>query len=127
MALQKVVFKNQTIDYISEYDKDKNNPTVFVLSSITSEQKLIALTKLGNSIDSSGKIIDEKKAIEGFVFLCSVGLKEIKNFIDFEWKGWNEDAKELLCSTGLIYEIGSKILEINLMDGEFEKNLKLQR
>jgi len=81
------------------------------------------LTKLGNSIDASRKIVDEKKALEGFIYLCSVGLKEIKNFVDFEWKGWNDEAKELLCSTGLIFEIGAKILEINFVSEDFEKNL----
>lgn len=117
MEYKKTFLKNSTIDYISGAETNLSAPTIFVLGTVTSEDMLIAKTIFSQSV-GEGEIRNEKKLVEGYLHLCRAGLKEIKNMIDFTWAGWNEEAKSMLCETGLVFELGKKILDFNTVGAE---------
>jgi len=117
MDIKRAIFKAEEIDFVSSAETNPADPTIFVLGSITAEEKLVAQTILAQAVRQSG-IEDEGKLVKGYLALCKAGLKSIKNWSGFTWTGWTEEVKTLLCETGLVYEIGQKILELNTVGVE---------
>ena len=118
---KKLMLKNQVLEYQSKADPNSDDPTIFVLKTISAEDMLVAKLMVGNSLDVEGKITDEARAIKWLLYMCSKGIAEIKNFKGLTWAGYNAEVQSILIETNLVFEIGRKIYDLNSVK-EQEKN-----
>ncbi len=115
--------KEETFEYISRLDKDKNNPTIFLLGVLSSKDKLQfiedAFTADGN--------LDVKKLQSKSYDIAKAGLKGIKNLYNkktSEYEHITEISDEVLdrLPVVVVTELAGKIIEINYLAEEEEKN-----
>ncbi len=115
--------KEETFEYISRFDKDKNNPTIFLLGVLSGKDKLKfiedAFTADGN--------LDIKKLQSKSYDIVKTGLKGIKNLYNKKTGKYEhiiEITEEILdkLPTIVVTELAGKIIEINYLTEEEEKN-----
>lgn len=114
---------NETVEFVSEVEKGKDNPTKFIIGLLTNEQKL---KLVGKAIKADGSI-DNQQLQEDAVFIAKIGLRGIKNIWDKK-SGRAidvvviDDSAINMINLQVLYEIVGVILKVNFDAGELRKN-----
>jgi hypothetical protein len=108
---------NERIEYISDDDKGKDNPTIFILGNITHKDKLRLFT---GAIDKAGAV-DVSKLQDRCLDILKAGLKEIKNLNGKDYPTIDDVVVELI-SFKVVMELVGRILEYNFASDAEIKN-----
>ena len=105
---------DEYIEYVSKFDKDRTNPTIFLLGNIKALTN-IDFSRLGEKVNYS-VMVDVVKA----------GLKGIKNIYSKK-EGKHIDIYDVdkcinMLPPKVIMELANEIVRINFLDEEEEKN-----
>jgi len=115
--------KDEIFEYISNFDKNKNNPTIFELGVLDNRTKL---NLLKDAVDSRGEINISALQSKSYE-IVKAGLKKIRNLYNKKTKQY-EDIKNITDEVldklpmVVITELAGKIIEINFLSQEEEKN-----
>lgn len=115
--------KDEIFEYVSNFDKNKNNPTIFELGVLDNRTKL---NLLKDAVDSKGEV--NVNALQSKSYeIVKAGLKKIRNLYNKKTKQYEDienitdDVLDRLPMV-VITELAGKIIEINFLSREEEKN-----
>ena len=115
--------RDEVTEYISEFDKDKKDPTIFEIGILDNRAKL---TLLNGMIDSKGEL--DIKAFQNKSYeIVKAGLKKIRHLYNKKEQRFeilaeiNDEALNRL-SMVVITELAGKIIEMNFLTEQEGKN-----
>lgn len=107
----KALCSDETIDFVSAYDSDKENPTVFKLGVLTARDRVSLMLGMEDDAKKGGAIYDVMKK----------GVKEIKNLGGKDITIIDDSALNLV-PTKVLEEVFNRLVAVNFISEAEEKN-----
>lgn len=114
--------KSEVVEFVSKFDTDKENPTVFEIGILQHKDKLL----LKRSIASDGSLENKANAlVDNVFFLFKKGVKKIRNF---SYKDTTSDITDITdeimesIAFDVIDEVAGEVLKKNFLSESERKN-----